>query len=211
MEDSRRRPAARAAVHPDAAARNADALVPLVAQQVGEALRSRGLTLATAESCTGGLISSWVTSVAGSSGYFRGGVVAYANEAKTALLGVAPETLQSLGAVSEETALQMAAGARHRLGSDLALSVTGIAGPGGGAPGKPVGLVYIGLATSASSRAERHVLRGTRGNIRWSAAVAALQLVLDALKVPPAGASAHPGDAAAPSQAEGTSTGSTAG
>lgn len=115
--------------------------------EVVNALKSAKKTLAVAESCTGGLISKRITDVAGASEIYLGGVVAYANEVKTALLGVDPETLKKFGAVSEQTAAEMARGVRLRLGSDIGISTTGIAGPGGGTPEKPVGLVYIGVST----------------------------------------------------------------
>lgn len=109
-------------------------------------LRRTGATIATAESCTGGQVASLLTRLPGISAHYLGGVVSYANAAKVALLGVAPELLEERGAVSAEVAAEMAAGVRRRLGADLGVSVTGIAGPGGGSPEKPVGLVYLGLA-----------------------------------------------------------------
>lgn len=121
--------------------RGADTL----AGAVGRLLVSRGQTVATAESCTGGLVATLLTDVPGSSAYFRGGIVAYANEAKERLLGVSAADLQAHGAVSEEVARTMAAGAAHALDADFALGVTGIAGPTGGSPDKPVGLVFIGM------------------------------------------------------------------
>ena len=114
---------------------------------VGGLLRDRGLTVATAESCTGGLVAKRLTDVPGSSDYFLGGVIAYSNPLKTALLGVEPALLEAHGAVSEEVAAAMAVGACERLGTDCAISTTGIAGPGGGTSEKPVGLVYVGTAT----------------------------------------------------------------
>jgi len=115
---------------------------------VGRLLRERGLTLSLAESCTGGQIADRITNVPGSSEYFKGGVVAYSNDLKVSLLGVQPETLEKFGAVSRETALEMAKAARGRFGSDIALSVTGIAGPGGGSNEKPVGTFHMALATA---------------------------------------------------------------
>ena len=115
-------------------------------RQLAEILRERHLTLATAESCTGGLMGGTLTSVPGSSAWYLGGVVAYDNRIKTALLGVSPSTLARHGAVSPQTARAMAQGILERTGADLSVSVTGIAGPSGGTPSKPVGLVYIGLA-----------------------------------------------------------------
>ncbi|MCW6034769.1 competence/damage-inducible protein A [Spirulina subsalsa FACHB-351] len=117
-----------------------------LATVVGELLRDRQQTLSVAESCTGGGLGEMLTQVAGSSDYFQGGVISYANTVKTQLLGVSPELLNQLGAVSEPVAKQMALGVQKQLGSDWSLSITGIAGPGGGSDHKPVGLVYIGLA-----------------------------------------------------------------
>ena len=114
--------------------------------QVGKLLTARNLTLALAESCTGGLISHRLTEVPGSSTYFLGGIVAYAYDVKERQLGVKHNTLYDHGAVSAETALEMARGARRALGTDIGLGVTGIAGPGGGMPGKPVGLVHLAVA-----------------------------------------------------------------
>jgi nicotinamide-nucleotide amidase len=125
---------------------------------VGELLRRRHLTLAVAESCTGGLIGHRVTDVPGSSEYFLLGIVAYSNDAKRNLLGVAPETLASRGAVSTEVAEEMARGVRRAAGADLGLSTTGIAGPGGGSPGKPVGTVCIGLAWEGGTWSHRYQL-----------------------------------------------------
>lgn len=125
---------------------------------VGDMLRARGLTLAVAESCTGGLIGHRITDVPGSSAYFLGGVVAYADAAKTGLLGVRPETLSRHGAVSTEVAEEMAAGVRLRFGADLGLATTGIAGPGGGTPGKPVGTVCVALAWPGGTESRRYDL-----------------------------------------------------
>lgn len=150
--------------------------------RVGELLRSRGLKLGLAESCTGGLIADRLTNIPGSSDYFLGGIVAYAYEAKVALLGVSWETLRSFGAVSRETVLEMARGARRALGSDLALSVSGIAGPGGGTPEKPVGTTWIGLVAPDGEWARHLVWEGDRIQNKRSSAEAAIQLVADYLK-----------------------------
>ncbi len=150
------------------------------AERLGAVLRARGLTAATAESCTGGLVGAAITAVAGSSDYYLGGVVAYANATKVRLLGVAPEDLTAFGAVSAEVARAMAAGARARLGADVAVSVTGIAGPGGGSPEKPVGLVYVGVATAWGCTAARHQLDGDRAAIRAAAVDAALAALVAA-------------------------------
>jgi nicotinamide-nucleotide amidase len=129
---------------------------------VGRWLGERGLTVAVAESCTGGLVGHRLTNVPGSSAYVLGAVVAYANSAKTALLGVRTETLRAHGAVSDETAAEMAAGVRRAFGAALGLSTTGIAGPDGGTPEKPVGTVHLGLAWDGGCVARRYQLWGTR-------------------------------------------------
>jgi PncC family amidohydrolase len=149
--------------------------------QVGELLRRRGATVVTAESCTGGLIGSLLTDVSGSSDYYLGGVIAYANEVKRDLLGVRAETLEVHGAVSAEAAIQMARGARRLLGADYALSVTGIAGPTGGTPGKPIGLVYIGLVGPNTERCERHVWGGNRVDNKRSSAQRAIEMLIEQL------------------------------
>jgi nicotinamide-nucleotide amidase len=139
--------------------------------------RARGLTLATAESCTGGLVAARLTSVPGSSDVFRGAVVAYADAVKEAGLGVPPEVLERHGAVSAETAEAMAAGARERLRADVAVAVTGVAGPGGGTPEKPVGLVYVhGLGPDGGNGVELS-FPGDRESIRRRSAVTALHLL----------------------------------
>lgn len=150
--------------------------------RIGELLRERGLKLATAESCTGGLIAHRITNIPGSSDYFLGGVVAYAYEAKVAQLGVPWETLQAYGAVSRETVVEMARGARRTLEADLAVSVTGIAGPGGGLPEKPVGTTWIGLSTPEGEWARRFVWDGDRAQNKAYSAQAALQFVIDYLQ-----------------------------
>lgn len=140
-------------------------------------LQKRGLTLSTAESCTGGLIAKRITDIPGVSENYMYGIVSYSNEAKTCLLGVSPETLVKHGAVSEETALEMVRGVRQACGTDLAVAVTGIAGPGGGTPGKPVGLVYIGFADRDTTVARRYLFAGDREVIRWQTANIALNLL----------------------------------
>lgn len=148
---------------------------------IGDLLRARGLKLATAESCTGGLIASRITDVAGSSDYFVGGVSAYAYEAKVALLGVSWDTLKAHGAVSRETVLEMARGARKNLSADVAISVSGIAGPGGGMPGKPVGTTWIGLSASDGEWARLFQFESDRIQNKSLAADAALQFLIDYL------------------------------
>lgn len=150
--------------------------------QLGDLLRARGIKLATAESCTGGLIADRLTDVPGSSEYFIGGIVAYAYEAKVALLGVSWDTLHTYGAVSRETVLEMARGARKALSVDLAVSVSGIAGPGGGLPDKPVGTTWIGLSTPEGEWARVFIWEGDRRGNKELSADAALQFVVDYLK-----------------------------
>ena len=147
------------------------------AENLVELLKARGLTCATAESCTGGGVGSAITAVPGSSAVFLGGVISYANAVKHGVLGVAEETLASVGAVSSETAAQMADGARHIIGADLAVSLTGIAGPDGGSAEKPVGLVWFGLATSDGIRTEKAIFAGNRDEIRHSAILHALGML----------------------------------
>jgi nicotinamide-nucleotide amidase len=148
-----------------------------VEELVLEACRARGLTLATAESCTGGLVAQRLTSVPGSSDVFLGSVVAYADEVKVRELGVPQELLQQHGAVSAEAAAAMTAGARERLRADVAVAVTGIAGPGGGTEDKPVGLVYLHAQAPGGERALEFHFAGDRESIRRRAAATALHLV----------------------------------
>ena len=146
-----------------------------------EASRALGLSLATAESCTGGLVAARLTSVPGASDVFRGGIVAYENDVKLAQLGVPDETLAAHGAVSAETAAAMAAGVRESLGADVAVSVTGVAGPDGGTPEKPVGLVYLHVSAPGAEKGRELRLPGDREAIRRRATAAALHLVRDVL------------------------------
>ena len=148
-----------------------------VEELVLDACREQGLTLATAESCTGGMVAQRLTSVPGSSRVFLGAVVAYADEVKAAELGVPQELLEGHGAVSAEVAAAMAAGARKRLGAEVAVAVTGIAGPDGGSEEKPVGLVYLHAESPAGSRSADFVFPGDREGIRRRAAVTALHLL----------------------------------
>lgn len=117
-----------------------------IEEKTGELLRSQGLTLSTAESCTGGGVAALVTSVPGSSEYFKGGIVAYANEVKESLLGVSPHTLEKHGAVSQETVVEMVQGVMKSMKTDCAIATSGIAGPGGGSPEKPVGTIWMAVA-----------------------------------------------------------------
>jgi nicotinamide-nucleotide amidase len=148
---------------------------------VGGLLRERGKTLAVAESCTGGLVGQRITEVPGSSDYFLGGVVAYADRAKTALLGVPEQTLREHGAVSEPVAIAMAEGVRERFGADLAVSTTGIAGPGGGTEEKPVGLVWVGFSDAEESSAQEFEFPLDRSRHRLVTAQVALDWVRRAL------------------------------
>lgn len=149
---------------------------------VGELLRRRGLRLAVAESCTGGLVSDLITNVSGSSTYFMGGVIAYAYEAKVRLLGVSWRTLEKHGAVSQETVLEMACGVRKALAADIGISVSGIAGPSGGTPEKPVGLTWIGLSTEGGDEAYRYVWEGDRLAVKEKSARQALRLLKEYLE-----------------------------
>ena len=153
-----------------------------LAAQIGELLQARGLKLALAESCTGGLVGNRITDVPGSSTYFLGGVISYAYEAKVDLLGVQWETLNSKGAVSRETVIEMARGARKALNADIAVSVSGIAGPGGSMPGKPVGTTWIGLVTNEGEWARVFQFSGDRVQNKSQAAEAALQMLLNHLQ-----------------------------
>lgn len=144
----------------------------------------RGLTMATAESCTGGLLAAVVTEIPGASGYFRGSVVAYANETKIVLLDVPEATLEAHGAVSAQAARAMAAGIRSRLGVSMAVSVTGVSGPDGGSAEKPVGLTYIGLADAGTSDVRRYTWTGDRAANRHDSVRAALRWLIERAETP---------------------------
>jgi PncC family amidohydrolase len=152
-----------------------------LAKTLAPLLRARGLKLATAESCTGGLVADRISDVPGCSDYYVGGVVAYAYEAKVSLLQVSWSTLRNSGAVSRETVIEMARGIRTALGADIGISVTGIAGPGGGLPEKPVGTTWIGLSAREGDWARKFNWNGDRRSNKESSAQAALQFVLDYL------------------------------
>ena len=158
-----------------------DELVDL-ARTVGEQLELHDLTYATAESCTGGLIGHRITNVAGSSTYYMGSITAYAYEAKVRLLGIKWETLEKHGAVSEAVVLEMALGVRRALASDVGISVSGIAGPGGGTLQKPVGYTWIGLNTAKDSIAANFTFDQDRLGNKKMAAEAALDLLVDYLQ-----------------------------
>lgn len=140
-----------------------------LAKEILAALEAKNETLATAESCTGGLVASAFVSVPGSSKVFNGGVVSYANSAKRDLLSVSEAALETFGAVSPEVVIQMAEGAKRALGADWAVSTSGIAGPGGGTPEKPVGLVHFAVASPTETRTFREIFRGSRNEIRAQA------------------------------------------
>jgi len=154
---------------------------PLVARAatLQERCVAAGLWVATAESCTGGLLAHLLTEIPGASAYFRGGVVAYANEAKVALCGVDPDLIEAHGAVSAQVARAMAVGIRTRLAADLACAVTGIAGPEGGTPAKPVGLTYVAVADPEGTTARRVVWSGDRHENKRASAELALDLLLE--------------------------------
>jgi nicotinamide-nucleotide amidase len=153
-----------------------------IESQLGDLLRARRLKLSCAESCTGGLIADRLTDVPGSSEYFIGCIVAYAYEAKVALLDVSWDTLNKYGAVSRETVLEMARGVRKSLDTDIAVSVSGIAGPGGGLPDKPVGTTWIGLSTSNGEWTRKFIWESDRRGNKQLSADAALQFVVDYLQ-----------------------------
>ena len=143
---------------------------------------NKNLSIATAESCTGGLIGAAITASSGSSKVFRGGIIAYHNDIKCGLLDVSPATLETHGAVSEDVATQMAKGALNHLGTDIAISVTGIAGPGGGSIEKPVGTVWIGIATHEDVRASRYLYSDlSRNKVRDATCSQALKTIISAL------------------------------
>jgi PncC family amidohydrolase len=149
---------------------------------VGQALIDCGATVATAESCTGGLLGARLTSLPGASTYYVGTVVAYHNEAKKRLLGVAHASLMRHGAVSEHVAREMATGVRNRFRTDYGISVTGVAGPGGGTEEKPVGLVYLGIAAADGVAVHRFVFKGDRADVRRQTADEAFGLLLHRLQ-----------------------------
>lgn len=148
-------------------------------EELGTVLRGKGRTLAIAESCTGGLVCDLITNEPRSSRYFLVGIVTYSNESKVDLLGVRPSTIDKHGAVSDETAREMASGVRRVTGADIGASVTGIAGPGGGTPEKPVGLVYMAVDNGGSVTVERQVFPGSRIDVKRSAAERLVQMILE--------------------------------
>jgi nicotinamide-nucleotide amidase len=159
-----------------------DADLLRLAERLGTACRERDTTVAAVESCTGGLVGHWITEIAGSSDYFRGGLLTYADEAKVELAGVPEATLAAHGAVSAQVAVAMAEGGRRRLGAGLAVAVTGVAGPGGGSPAKPVGLTYVAVADADGDLVRRFTWDGDRAANKRDSAAAALALLLERLE-----------------------------
>ncbi len=158
-----------------------------LAEEIGALLQARGLTLGAVESATGGLISALITDIPGSSDYYKGSVTAYANEVKVGVVGVSAESIARHGAVSARVAEEMAQGGRRVLGVDICLADTGIAGPGGSSPDKPVGLFYIGLATPQGVESRRHIFKGDRRQNRLQAAETALRWLKEYLSRPSPG------------------------
>jgi PncC family amidohydrolase len=158
-----------------------DPLVDLAAR-VGERCLALGARIVTVESCTGGLLGYLITETPGSSRYYVGGFVTYSDESKSAMVGVPSDVLRAHGAVSAQTAMAMAAGGRDRTGAEIGVSVTGIAGPDGGSPAKPVGLTYVAVADAAGTEVRRHVWAGPRAENKRASAQAALELVLERIQ-----------------------------
>jgi len=155
--------------------RNGEDLV--LVDEVGRLLKSKGLTIAVAESCTGGRFGDTITDISGSSDYFLGGVISYSNESKEQLLGVDPSVLRSKGAVSEEVAIQMASGVRSALNSKIGVGITGIAGPSGGTAEKPVGLVYIAVCSKGATLCTKNVFDGSRTEVKKRSVTKALDMI----------------------------------
>ncbi len=149
----------------------------LLEEIVGQALLQKGWEIACAESCTGGLLTSRLTDVAGSSVYVKGSIVAYSNEIKARLVGVSEETLRAYGAVSRQTAAEMSEGVRRTVGTDVGVGITGIAGPGGGTAEKPVGLVYISVSGHDGTVVQEHHFLGSRAEIKRQSAEHALSMI----------------------------------
>ena len=154
----------------------------MLSDELGRELRARGLTISCAESCTGGLLTSTLTDIPGSSAYVMGSVVSYSNEVKSRLLGVSDETLSLYGAVSEETAREMAEGVRRLMQTDIGVGITGIAGPDGGSAEKPVGLIYISVANRSHTIVEKNNFFGTRLENKNAAVEKALQMIYDVMR-----------------------------
>ena len=173
-----------------------------LALRLGARCRAGGLRVATVESCTGGLVSHLITEVPGSSAYFVGGFVTYSDALKREAVGVPAEVLAAHGAVSAQVAMAMATGGRDRTGADLAVSVTGIAGPDGGSPSKPVGLTYVAVAAEAGVAVRRYVWTGDRAENKRRSAAAALELLLEHVEAVATAPGAEPSpDPAGPASA----------
>jgi len=153
-----------------------------LARDIGEVLSARGMTLALAESCTGGLLGHTVTGIAGASRYFLGGVTCYSNASKVTLLHVRAETLREFGAVSEQCAEEMVAGIMRLFVADVAVAVTGIAGPDGGCDEKPVGTVFVAIGTAERREVHKYCFKGERASIREQATTAALACLYNLLQ-----------------------------
>ncbi|MBI5328214.1 MAG: CinA family protein [Deltaproteobacteria bacterium] len=151
-------------------------------EAVGRILKKLGLTIGIAESCTGGLLCHRITSVPGSSDYFIGGVIAYNNDLKRHILNVPKEILQKFGAVSKKTAKAMAWGAKKRLGSNIGIAITGIAGPTGGSKAKPIGTVFIAISSETIEKDQRFLLKGSRQDIKLAASNEALKMLKEFLE-----------------------------
>jgi PncC family amidohydrolase len=154
----------------------------VLARDIGKLLRDRGLTVAVAESCTGGRLGDKLTDISGSSDYFSGGVISYSNSAKVDLLDVHESSLILRGAVSDDVARQMAAGARNALHSKIGIGITGIAGPTGGSPKKPVGLVYICVSSDRGTYCTRNLFKGSRTQVKKQAVEKSLRMLAQFIK-----------------------------
>ena len=159
-----------------------DAMDGMCSEEIGRELREAGFMIACAESCTGGLLTSMLTDIPGSSAYLMGSVVSYSNDVKSRVLGVSEETLSRYGAVSEETARAMAEGVRRLMQTDIGVGITGIAGPDGGSEEKPVGLVYIAIADQTHTIVEKNNFSGTRLENKNAAVEKALQMIYDVMR-----------------------------
>ncbi|UCE45580.1 MAG: CinA family protein [Methanobacteriota archaeon] len=163
-------------------ASSVDRGVEVLASEIGGKLRRSKKTIAVAESCTGGKLGDMITEVPGSSDYFLGGVISYSNDAKVNILGVDRAIIEEKGAVSDEVALMMAEGVRNRFGADIGVGITGIAGPTGATPEKPVGLVCIAVSSSDFVERDRTVFPGDRGSVKNQAAIRALEMLNELLR-----------------------------
>jgi PncC family amidohydrolase len=162
---------------------NAKAGCCIIEETIGGLLLNKGQWLAITESCTGGLISHRITNIPGSSRYFKGSIVAYSNDVKYEILSVSPETLKRYGAVSAETATEMATGVRRRIRADIGLSATGIAGPSGGTEEKPIGTVFIAVCNKKGAKSYRFQFKGSREKIKVESADKALEILKEFLSL----------------------------